>query len=119
MTVVRRPVEPLLWLAFSAGGVLAALLVPALLLLFGVAFPLGWLPAPGYPHLDAVVRHPLVRLVLFALCVLALFHAAHRLRYTVRDGLQLRRLSGLIDASCYGAALAGSAAAGYLLLAAG
>ena len=64
----------------------------------------------------ALVRHPVTRLVLLALCVLALFHAAHRLRYTLRDGLQLRRLRPLVDALCYGGALAGSAVAAYLLV---
>src|SRR5882762_2907134 len=33
----KRPIEPLLWLLFSAGGVMAALFIPALLFLFGVA----------------------------------------------------------------------------------
>ena len=35
---IRRPIEPLLWLLFSAGGVMAALFIPATLFLFGVAF---------------------------------------------------------------------------------
>src|SRR5438309_1280916 len=47
--MAKRPIEPLLWLLFSAGGVLAALLLPVLLLLFGVAFPLGWLAARRTP----------------------------------------------------------------------
>jgi fumarate reductase subunit D len=115
----RRPVEPLLWLSFSAGGVLAALFIPALLFLFGLAFPLGWLPTPDHAHLLTLVRHPVTRLVLVVLCVLALFHAAHRLRYTVRDGLQLNHLGPLIDLFCYGGALGGSAIAAYLLLIAG
>jgi fumarate reductase subunit D len=111
-----RRVEPLLWLMFSAGGMLAALFLPVLLFLFGLAFPLGWLPAPAHPHLSALVRHPLTRLALLALCALASFHAAHRLRYTLRDGLQLKRLRPLIDLLCYGGALAGSAVAAYLLV---
>jgi fumarate reductase subunit D len=39
--VPKRPAEPFAWLAFSAGGVVAALFVPILLFLFGLAFPLG------------------------------------------------------------------------------
>jgi fumarate reductase subunit D len=112
----RRSGEPLVWLLFSAGGVLAALLIPVLLFLFGLAFPLGWLPAPGHAHLLAVARHPLTRLVLVVLSVVALFHAAHRLRYTVRDGLQLRHLSRVINLVCYGGALAGSFVAAYVVL---
>jgi fumarate reductase subunit D len=113
--MAKRTLEPFLWLLFSAGGVLAALLLPVLLLLFGLAFPLGWLPAPGYAHLLAVLRHPLTRGVLFLLCMLALFHWAHRFRYTLYDGLQIKHLNELINLFCYGGAVLGSVVAGYLL----
>ena len=49
-------------------------------------------------------------------CVLALFHWAHRFRYTLYDGLQLKRLERPINVFCYGGALVGSVIAGYLLL---
>ncbi|WP_248965844.1 fumarate reductase subunit D [Sphaerisporangium perillae] len=110
--------EPFLWLLFSAGGVLSALLIPAMLFLFGVAFPLGWVSPPGHAHLSAVLGHPVTRVVLLGLCVLALFHWAHRFRYALSDGLQLKHLDRAINLFCYGGALAGSAVAGYLLLAA-
>jgi fumarate reductase subunit D len=74
--------EPFLWALFGARGLLAALLVP-ILLLFGVLYPLGWVGAPNCPHLLAVLRHPLTRIVVLALCVLALLHWAHRFRYTL------------------------------------
>jgi fumarate reductase subunit D len=111
----KRPIEPLLWLLFSAGGVLAALLIPILLLLFGLAFPLGWLSAPRYEYLLAVLRNPLTRIVLFFLCMLALFHGAHRFRFTLYDGLQIKHLNELINLCCYGGAIVGTVAAGYLL----
>jgi succinate dehydrogenase subunit D len=38
--MATRSIEPLLWILFSAGGVLSAMLVPILVLLFGIAFPL-------------------------------------------------------------------------------
>jgi fumarate reductase subunit D len=111
----KRSIEPLLWLLFSAGGVLAALLLPVLVLLFGLVFPLGWLSAPGHGHLLRVLHHPLTRLVLFFLCMLALFHWAHRFRYTLYDGLQVKHLNGPINLVCYGGALVGSVVALYLL----
>ena len=40
--------EPFLWALFGARGLLAALLVP-ILLLFGVLYPLGWVGAPTRP----------------------------------------------------------------------
>jgi fumarate reductase subunit D len=113
--MARRPMEPFLWLLFSAGGVLSALLIPALLILFGLAFPLGWV-TPDHTHLSAVLGHPVTRVVLFGFCVLALFHWAHRFRYALYDGLQLKHLERAINLFCYGGALAGAAASGYLLL---
>lgn len=112
----RKSLEPLGWLLFSAGGMAAALLIPVLLFLFGVAFPLGWISAPDHAQLLAVVRNPVTRLVLFGLCVLALFHWAHRFRYMLYDGLRLERFSALIILACYSGAVIGSGVAAYILL---
>ncbi len=111
----RRSPEPVLWLLFSAGGVVSALVVPILLLLLGIAFPLGWLPAPSHEHVFAIVRHPLTRVALFGICFLSLFHAAHRFRFTLYDGLQIKHLNELINLFCYGGATVLSIWAAYLL----
>jgi fumarate reductase subunit D len=100
---------------FSAGGVVAAMLIPVHLFLFGVAFPLGWLEGPSYQSLLTLLRHPLTRLYLFVLCSLPLFHWAHRFRYTLYDGLQIKHLNEIINTFCYGGAILGTAVAGYLL----
>lgn len=113
--MAKRPIEPLLWVLFSAGGMAAALLIPVLLVLFGVAFPLGWLSPPSHAHLVAVLGHPVARVGLFMLCTLSLFHWAHRFRYTLYDGLQIKHLNDLINPLCYGGAIVGSVAAAYLL----
>jgi fumarate reductase subunit D len=113
--MAKRSMEPLLWILFSAGGVLAALLIPILLFLFGLAVPLGWVLEPKYDHLVALVHHPLTRVVLFLLCVLSLFHWAHRFRYTLYDGLQIKHLNEVINLFCYGGAIVGSVAAGFVL----
>ncbi|TCC42804.1 fumarate reductase subunit D [Kribbella capetownensis] len=112
----RRSPEPLLWMLFSSGGMVAALMLPILLFLFGVAFPLDWLTPPTHAHLFAVLRNPLTRLVLFGLSALALFHWAHRFRYTLYDGLQLKRYAVPIVVFCYGGAVVGSVIAAALLL---
>ena len=114
----RRSTEPFLWLLFTAGGMAAAFVLPVLLFLFGLAFPLGWLDAPDHAHLLAVVGNPLTKLVLFGVCVLALFHWAHRFRFTLEHGLQLGRFDRVIALCCYGTAVLGSAAAGLVLLSA-
>jgi fumarate reductase subunit D len=113
--MTKRSIEPLLWTLFSAGGVLAALFLPSLVFLFGVAFPLGWLSPPRHEHLLAALRHPLTRMALFLLCMLALFHWAHRFRYTLYDGLQIKHLNELVNVLCYGGAMVGSGVAAYLL----
>jgi fumarate reductase subunit D len=111
----KRTAEPFVWLLFSGGGMVAALVLPILLLLLGLALPLGWVSAPEHAHLLAVLRYPLTRLGLLAVCALALVHGAHRFRYTLRDGLRLRRYDTLIATGCYGGALAGSGFAAYLV----
>ena len=113
--MAKRSNEPVLWSLFSAGGALAALLAPVLLFLYGLAFPLGWLAPPSYQRTLALLSHPLVRLVIFAFCLLALCHWAHRFRYTLYDGLQIKHLTEVIFVFCYGGALFGTVLAGYLL----
>jgi fumarate reductase subunit D len=113
--MTKQPVEPFLWLAFSAGGVLAAVFFPAFVFIFGVAFPLGLLAAPTHGHLLDLFGHPLTRVAVFLLCLLALLHWAHRFRYTLYDGLQIKHLNEVVNTLCYGGAIVGSLAAGYLL----
>src|SRR5260370_41633822 len=96
--MAKRRAEPLVWLLFTSGGLAAALLLPVLLLFFGLGFPAGWVSAPAQAHLLSVARNPLTRSVLLGLCVLALFHWAHRFRYPLYEGLQLNHLSTLIIA---------------------
>lgn len=108
-------IEPFLWTLFSAGGVVAAFLIPVHLFLWGLAFPLGWMKAPGYARAMALLAHPVVRVYLFVLCSLPLFHWAHRFRYTLYDGLQIKHLNEVINFCCYGGAMVGTALAGYLL----
>jgi fumarate reductase subunit D len=115
MSSAKPSNEALLWTLFSAGGVVAALLIPVHLFLFGVAFPLGLLKPPTYEYLRALLGSPLVRIYFFLLCSLPLFHWAHRFRYTLYDGLQVKHLNELIFTLCYGGAVTGTVLAGYLL----
>jgi fumarate reductase subunit D len=111
----KQPIEPFLWLLFSAGGTITAMLMPILIFLFGLAFPQGWIPPTTYERLYAVLSHPVSRLVLFAMCALGLLHWAHRFRYTLYDGLQIKHLNEMVNALCYGGAILGSVIAAYLL----
>ncbi|HZS05389.1 MAG TPA: fumarate reductase subunit FrdD [Blastocatellia bacterium] len=111
----KRSNEPFLWSLFSSGGMIAALLLPVMLFLFGVAFPLGWIAEPGYRNLLELFRNPIVKLGLFVMCSLPLFHWAHRFRFTLYDGLQIKHLNELIFLICYGGAVAGTLLAAWLL----
>ncbi len=111
----KRPKEPFFWTLFSAGGVVAAMLFPVHLFLFVLAFPLGWIEPPAYDSLIALVAYPLARLYLFIFCSLPLFHWAHRFRYTLYDGLQIKHLNELVNVFCYGGAIAVTALAAFLL----
>ncbi len=93
-----------MWLGFSGGGVAAAIFLPMLVLLCAFAFPFGWVEPPSYDDLRAAFEHPLTRLVLLGLFAAILVHAAHRFRFTLYDGLQIKARF-LVATACYGAAL--------------
>jgi fumarate reductase subunit D len=112
---MKRHPEPLLWMLFSAGGVVSGMLMPVLVLLVGLAFPLGWVNPPTYDAVRGLVANPIAALALLALSVLSFFHWAHRFRHTLYDGLQVKHLGGLVAVVSYGAAVVGSAMAAYLL----
>ena len=107
---MKRRIEPLVWLMFSGGGVMAAVFLPSLAFLFGLAFPLGWVDEPDRGQLLAVLGNPLTFLVLLGVFVLLLVHSAHRFRYTLYDGLQVKHrvATALV---CYGTAAIGAIAA--------
>ena len=114
--IMEKTSEPFWWSLFSAGGTLAALFVPVLLFLNGLAFPLGWLQVVNYETMFHIVKHPFTRLFLFVLISISLFHWAHRFRFTLYDGLQLKHLTALITVICYGGAVLVTMVAAYTLL---
>ncbi|MGH7960925.1 MAG: fumarate reductase subunit FrdD [Candidatus Binatia bacterium] len=110
--------EAFWWSLFSAGGVVAALLVPIHIVLTGIAFPLGWVSeqAFGYERMRALVSHPLTKLYLFVLIALPFFHCAHRIRHTLYD-TGWREYQTPIAVLCYGAAIIGTVTTVVVLLA--
>jgi fumarate reductase subunit D len=77
---------------------------------------MGWMH-PAYPSMLSLLHSPITRLYLFVLCSVPLFHFAHRFRYTLYDGLQIKHLNEIVFAGCYGVATIGTLLAAYLLLA--
>jgi fumarate reductase subunit D len=112
---MKRSNEPLFWALFGAGGMLSALIGPALIFATGIAVPLGWLPADtlSAARVLAFAQHPLGKLALLMLLALFLFHACHRLLHSLHDlGLH----TGLgAKIGFYGFAGLGSALAALLL----
>lgn len=113
---MKRSIEPIVWLLFGAGGVLSALIAPALVLLSGVAGPLGLLPANtlSYTRMLHFAQHPLGKLLLLAVISLFLFHGCHRFVTTLHD-FGLKAGHGVMALFFGGAALATLLAAGLLL----
>jgi fumarate reductase subunit D len=110
-------IEPFWWALFGAGGFIAALLLPAHILVNGLIWPnLG----PNDPTVSArrlanLLGNPIVKLYLLALISLPLFHWAHRFRYFLFDlGLHGGRMG--IAVLCYGLAVLGTIAAIVVLI---
>ena len=104
--------EPFWWAFFGAGGMVAALFMPIMIILTSIAVAAGWLTEE---RLWVLLSNPLVRVSLFVVISLPLFHWAHRFRYTLYDGLKVKHLTGLIFVLCYGGAVVGTAIAACLL----
>ncbi|MGA2411385.1 MAG: fumarate reductase subunit FrdD [Candidatus Binataceae bacterium] len=111
----KRSNEPIVWFLFGTGGFFAAFFLPIHILLYGLLFPLGALPDPGYGPTFALLHNPLTRIYLFLLVMFCLFHAAHRIRLTLSDVLDMRHLNVVLASLCYGGAVIGTIAAVWLL----
>lgn len=117
---MKRSGEPIFWSLFGAGGVLSALVAPVLIFITGIVAPIGlWMPpeALAYSRVLGFAQHWLGKLLLLAVISLFLFHAVHRIYLGLHDiGVHAGAGARVI---AYGSALAGTLAAGYLLLALG
>jgi succinate dehydrogenase subunit D len=84
----KRTIAPVFWLLFGAGGMVAALFGPALILLTGIMIPHGWgVPERlgSYANVLAFARNPIGKLVLLAVIALFFWHTAERLFLTLHD----------------------------------
>jgi fumarate reductase subunit D len=105
---MARSNEPFWWALFSAGMMVGALLVPALVVIT------GFLPL-GAERMQNLLNHPLTRLLLFIVISLSFFHWAHRFRFTLVD-LGLKGASPVIAVVCYGSAIVGTVLSGLFAL---
>ncbi len=113
---MRRSDEPIYWGLFGAGGVVAAMLLPILILITGILMPLGWLPAEAlsYEKIHALATSWWGAPILLAVIALPICHGMHRIYHGLHDlGVHQSRLFHYL---CYGFAFGVSAAALTLLL---
>jgi fumarate reductase subunit D len=105
----KRSHEPVFWSLFGAGGMIAALALPALVLVTGIAWPLGLMSeaAMSYERTSGFAASLVGGLALFSVIALTLWHAAHRIFHSLHD-FGVQRGLGVWKVVCYGAALAGT-----------
>ncbi|MGE0825116.1 MAG: fumarate reductase subunit FrdD [Candidatus Binatia bacterium] len=109
--------EAFWWSIFSAGGVVAAMLVPIHIFLLGFVIPFWWgsIDTFGYERMRGLLSHPVAKLYLLVLFIFPLFHCAHRIRHTLYD-VGWREYQKPIAFACYGAAFLGTIVAAITLL---
>jgi succinate dehydrogenase subunit D len=109
--------EPMLWSLFMAGGGIAAFLFPVHIVILGIALGAGWLgDALSYDRIFDLVRNPLIKIYLGAVVALPLYHAAHRIRFTLHHEIGIHGGKRLVAAACYGSAIAGTGLTVWALL---
>ena len=101
--------EPFWWSLFSAGGMVAAMVLPILIIITGILVPFGLAGDDplNFERIHSALSHPFIRLVLFIVIVLPLFHWAHRFRFTLVD-VGLKSVRTPVAIFCYGGAIAGT-----------
>ncbi len=114
---MKRSNEPVFWSLFGAGGVLSALVGPALILVTGLLVPAGiWLPndAMSFERMQQFAGNWLGKLAILVVISLFLWHGMHRIYHSFHD-LGLHVGTGAKVAS-YGVALVGTLLAAWLVL---
>src|SRR5262249_44482893 len=84
---MKRSNAPIFWSMFGAGGMLSALIAPALVLITGILVPLGIMPGStlAYGRVLAFAHNPLGKLLLFVVVALFMWHAVHRIFHSLHD----------------------------------
>ena len=110
--------EPFWWSLFGAGGVMAALFIPVMIFLTGMAGVHSLDDSTrhvfSYEKLQTLFSHWLTKLFLLVVISLSFFHCGHRIRHTLVD-VGLKGLKTPLMFLCYGGALAGGVICAILL----
>ena len=107
----------ILWAVFSMGGFIAAFLLPVLIYLVGIAYPLGLWPAASQDPTTSILDHRhLGTLFLFVTIAGSLYHGIFRFQSTLTE-VGLARAKRALEAIGYLIIVIGILAAAYYLLA--
>ena len=105
--------EPIFWALFSAGGMVAALFLPILMVITGFVVP-NDLDTLSYDRVQPAISDSSMKLVLFGVIALPFFHWAHRFKFTLVD-IGLRKISLLLSVLCYGGAISATVVTAIIL----
>ena len=114
---MKRSNEPIFWSLFGAGGMLAALIGPALVFITGLAVPFGLIFSPdtmSYARMLAFSQHWAGKIFVLAVIALFMWHAAHRIHILLHD-FGIHAVTA-VRVLCYGAAFVGTVVTLYMLL---
>ena len=113
----KRSNAPFFWLMFGAGGMLSALLGTALVIITGLATPLGIglkTSFMDYPRMMTFAQNFIGKGFVFVVITLFAWHAAHRIFHSLHDvGIHNGTVAKLL---CYGSAFVMTLVAAYSLL---
>ena len=116
-TELKRSNAPIFWGLFGAGGMLAALLGPMLVIITGLAIPLAiCLPVDtmSYAKMHAFAQNFFGKGFIFVVIALFLWHAAHRIFHSLHEiGIHGGFLGKLV---CYGGPLLATVISAVVLL---
>ena len=117
MKIRKRSNAPIFWGLFGAGGMLAALLGPMLVIITGLAIPLAiCLPVDtmSYAKMHAFAQNFFGKGFIFVVIALFLWHAGHRIFHSLHEiGIHAGFGAKLLT---YGIALAGTVISATVLL---
>ena len=113
---MKRSNKPIFWSLFGAGGTLAALIGPMLVLITGILVPLSIVfprDTMSYDRMLGLARNGFGEAALLVVVSLFLFHGCHRMYHCLHDfGIHV---GPGMKALFHGLAIAGTVAAAYVL----
>ena len=114
---MKRSNEPIFWSLFGAGGLVVAFILPVLIIVTGIAVPLGIISPDvlGYMRIHEFAGSWFGKIFIFAVISLTLWHSAHRIFLSLHD-LGINRGREFFRWLCYGFAAFCTLLSVYLLM---